>query len=110
MPDEKTTVWIADIEGRKATVDDFVDWRPHGWVETTEPAGEEFVWLEHEETHGKQLFPAAVVDQWSALGWKPSAPPSPVDLTRDPNLTDVPDEPVPAKPTKATSGSKKEQQ
>jgi hypothetical protein len=114
MTDETSTgVWVADIEGRKALTGDFDSWRVRGWVEATEPEPGEFVWLQHEETQGKQLFPQQVVGTWEALGWKPCEPPKPVDLTKDPKLTDaVPvTEPVTApKPAKATSGIKKEQQ
>lgn len=101
------THWIADASGNKAEVTDVDTWRPHGWTEAAEPEPGEFVWLQHEEHGGRQLFAQEVVETWSALGWKPAAPPEPVDLTRDRNLTDVQPEKATSttnKPVKAASG------
>lgn len=37
------------------------------------------VWLEHSETHGRAQFPAAAVEAWSHLGWRPCDAPPEVD-------------------------------
>lgn len=98
---DKQTYWLVDGDGAKALVvgvDERDRFRPHGWTETTEPAGSDMVWLEHEVTGGRQLFPMAVTPQWGALGWRLAGPPEPVDLTKDPQVVDQPLTPPAAQP------------
>lgn len=90
----KQSYWIRDIEGVKALVegaetrDTWV--KVHGWQLTEEPTSTDLVWLQHNETGGKARFAAEAAPQWAGLGWHPSAPPEPVDLTKDPQLVDQP--------------------
>lgn len=63
---------------------------------------DEFVWLEHETTGGKQRFPVEAADQWKGLGWYPTDPPPEPDLLHDPVLVDQVDDDAP-RPSKATS-------
>jgi hypothetical protein len=113
----KNTYWIADVDGVKALVDgaderDF--WvRVHGWSETTEPEGLEFVWLQNEEHGGKGKFNAQAVPLWTDRGWQPCAPPEPVNLAIPPERAAAPEPAKPAETPKstsksATSGDKKE--
>ncbi len=111
----KNTYWLTDGFGRKALVDgaDQRDrWKPLGWAEGDAPAGDDQVWMQHEAHGGRQLFTASVVSTWEALGWKPSAPPEPVDVLHDAQLVDVPTEapapPVSNKPAGVAGGDKKE--
>lgn len=115
---DKQTFWMTDEFGAKALVtgvDERNRLRPHGWRETTEPTGQDLVWLRHDVTEGQQLFSHAAAGQWAELGWHPSPPPEPVDLTKDPMLVDQAAAPAPAvedsKPrtqARATSGDEKE--
>lgn len=118
MADPKN-IWLIDAQGTYARVAEnkVDDWKPLGWDVADEPAydsAEVMVWLQHEITGGRQRFAAPVVPQWQALGWHPTAPPAPVDLTRDPQLTDPAEEPAShATPKKSTTkaasgGSNKE--
>ena len=112
----KNTYWLADGYGSKALVegaDERDRWVPRGWAEADEPAGEDRVWMQHGEHKGRAQFPAAVVETWQALGWKPAAPPEPVDVLHDAQLVDVaPDaKEAPASTasdTRAASGTTKE--
>jgi hypothetical protein len=88
---EKQKYWLTDTSGAKALVegaDERDRWRPHGWAETDAPVAGDLVWLQHDVHGGRQLFAAAAAEQWAGLGWRPSAPPEPVDLTKDPQLVD----------------------
>jgi hypothetical protein len=88
---EKQKYWLTDTSGAKALVegaDERDRWLPHGWAETDAPVVGDLVWLQHDVHHGRQLFAAAAAEQWAGLGWHPSAPPEPVDLTKDPQLVD----------------------
>lgn len=119
MTEPKNT-WLADAEGNRALVEtSAVDhWKPLGWSAVPEPtytSPDVMVWLKHEVTGGRARFAEAVVPTWQALGWHPSEPPTPVDLTKDPQLTDQTEEPVAsdATPKKSTTkaasgGSNKE--
>jgi hypothetical protein len=111
---QMSTVWMADSYGNKALVDksETDTWAPHGWREAEEPTADDRVWLRHEETGGRQLFPASVVAVWGALGWKPSAPESPLDLLHDQRLVDAPREEPPdaKKATKATKTAASEKE
>lgn len=111
---EKKTYWLTDGYGNKAQVagaEERDRWVPRGWSETTEPAGEERVWMRHTVHQGHAQFAAGVVETWRALGWEPSAPPEPVDVLHDAQLVDVAPAPVPAASSNstetATSGNTK---
>ncbi|MEU4782843.1 hypothetical protein [Micromonospora sp. NPDC023633] len=102
----KTKYWMTDGYGSKALIegaDERDRWKPLGWSECDEPAGEDRVWLRHEEHGGRQRFPAAAVELWAAKGWHPSDPPVP----ESPFNADQPADVVPAAtstPTTDTSG------
>lgn len=83
--------WMTDGYGVKALVGgDAVDeWKPRGWSEADEPSGSDLVWMRHTETGGQQKFAAGALEQWKALGWEPSEPEPPYDVTKDPQLVDV---------------------
>jgi hypothetical protein len=94
----KNTFWMRTPEGALALVagaDERDRWIPHGLVAADEPqpGSGVFVWLEHDEHHGRAKFPVDVVEQYGALGWHPSPPPEPYDITKDPALRDVPPTP-----------------
>jgi hypothetical protein len=104
----KNTYWISDpITGAKALAEGAAErdrWTDRGWTPADEPARTDRVWLRHETTGGRQLFPASVVEQWAPLGWVPSAPAEPVDLTKDRGLVDEPATPVKSTTPSATAG------
>lgn len=113
MADENAG-WIVDIDGNKAQVLNADQWSPRGWKSTSAPKSGDKVWLQQKQTGGKQLFDKDVVEVWAALGWKPSAPPEPVDLTKDNKLTDpaeevLAEEVAEVKPAKSAASAKKEQ-
>lgn len=113
---EPKKYWMSDAEGAKALVvgaeaRDF--WSTQGWAESGEPEGEEFVWLQHNVTGGRQKFTTAAVSLWAPSGWLPSDPPAPVNLAvahreviEPPAPQTSTPAPKPAAP--ATSGDKKE--
>jgi hypothetical protein len=113
MTTQQKKYWVTSIDGAKAVVegaDERDRWtRVHGWSETDEPAAGDMVWLEHEVTHGRQVFSAEAAPQWAGLGWHPTSPPEPRDLTKDPQLVDQQPEPAaPAKPkSTAAAGADK---
>lgn len=86
--------WIQSSTG-KAVVDGsderdrFV--RLHGWVDASEPADGDFVWMSHPDDGiaNPGLVPWAARDYWQGIGWQPSAPPEPVNPAVDPVLTDT---------------------
>lgn len=85
--------WVKNLAGEKALVDDADRdrWKLHGWTEADEPTDREFVWMEHADDGVTQpgLVPWGARDYWQGIGWEPSAPPEPVNPTRDPVLTDA---------------------
>lgn len=87
-----TDFWIRNTAGQKAVIDpaDRDRWTVQGWSPALAPADGEFVWMEHPDEGVTQpgLIPWAARAYFLAIGWKPCAPPEPVDLTRDPALTD----------------------
>jgi hypothetical protein len=117
---DKHPYWIADVEGVKAVVEGAEArdmWtKVRGWTETTEPVGQEFQWIRNADHGGRGVMNHAAALLHEGLGWFPSDPPEPVDMTKDPQLVDQPPavEPAPqapksTKPTaNATSGDKKE--
>ena len=89
---DKKTYWMADPYGGKALMEGVEGrdaWIPRGWAEAGEPSGNDRVWMRHEVHEGRAQFPADSLEQWQALGWAPSDPPAPYDLTKDPQLVDV---------------------
>lgn len=114
----KTNYWLTDGYGNKAVAvvaEERDRWVPRGWSESTEPSGDDRVWMRHGGHGGHAQFPAAVVETWQALGWEASPPPEPVDVLHDEHLVDVAAPPVeqpstePQTPTsKAASGTPKE--
>jgi hypothetical protein len=108
MSKNDSQYWVRDLSGAVGLVASADDWTPHGWKVGPEPQGTEMVWLEHNVTHGKALFAFPVVETWSALGWEPSAPPTPKDLTKDENLVDP--IPAPEAPKKAAAAVAKKEQ
>jgi hypothetical protein len=118
---DKNTYWIADVDGNKALVQGSAErdrWTQiNGWTEADEPQGLQFVWLENSQTGGRAKFAAQAVPLWEGLGWKPSAPPEPVNLAIGPEhpsrAAQAPDaEPVAPSKTpsriRAASGDEKE--
>lgn len=82
-------MWITDLAGNKALVDDgdAEAWtRLHGWAETDEPTGNQQVWMSHPDTASPGLIPWGARDYWQGIGWEPSAPPDPHNPTRDPSM------------------------
>lgn len=102
----KNKYWIADPNsGAKAIVEGVEErdrWtKVLGWSETTEPTGDERVWLYNESIDGRTVLPYdASQGHWKGIGWAPGAPPEPVDTTKDPALMD---QPKPAPPAAAPS-------
>jgi hypothetical protein len=77
------TYWLADEAGVKAlaaTPAELSTLKRLGWVDATEPAGNEFVWMQHDTHGGRQKFAAGAVDVWRALGWVLSGPPELAEL------------------------------
>lgn len=100
-------IWIRDLSGTKALVADADEWTPRGWSVTTEPVDGDFVWMSHPDiaVPGNPIAWGAR-DYWMGRDWAPSAPPPPVDPTRDPALVDVPAKPPAASaPVKSTSAA-----
>lgn len=106
----KQTYWVKDLTGVHAQVEG-VDQRDYwtkvqGWSETGEPSRTDQVHVEHPDAGRGQLPYGAIVGGWDALGWLPTAPPEPVDLTKDPQLVDQPAaEAVPAELEKTAPAS-----
>lgn len=97
MPKTDSEYWLRDSSGQYAVTQNPDAWTPHGWaVVNKEPKKTDLVWLQHNETGGKQAFAYGVVEQWQALGWHQSEPPLPRDLTKDPVLVDVEDDEIPS--------------
>lgn len=86
-------LWVSDQSGSKATIPaaDRDHWKLHGWTASDEPADGDFVWMEHPDDGIARpgLVAYAARDYWQGIGWQPSAPPEPVNPTRDPALTDA---------------------
>lgn len=82
--------------------DDVDRWKVRGWQPADKPADTEMIWMHNATTDGRAKCPLGVVEQWRALGWELSAPPEPVDLTKDRRFTDQPaNEPAAKAPTKS---------
>lgn len=111
----KNTYWISDPDGIRALVegaDERDRWtKVHGWAEAEEPDRLDFVWLRHEDPAlgaFRMTWEAAQLDAWAGRGWKPGAPPEPVNtaVAHWPAEAPAAEAPKssPAKP--ATSGDK----
>lgn len=107
--------WIVDPNsGAKAVVEGAADrdrWtKVQGWSETTEPTGDERVWVYNQAIDGRTVLPYdASQGHWKGIGWVPGAPPEPVDTTKDPALMDQPEQAAspsaPATTTTAAAGA-----
>lgn len=100
--------WIADVTGVHALVSDAEQvalWtRVRGWRIADAPAPTDQVQVVNGDLFGRIPF-AALADGWADLGWKPGAPPEPIDLTKDPTFVDQPPVAGPAMPqTKTAAG------
>lgn len=92
----KQTYWIADPNGgAKALVEGTEErdrWtRVHRWDEATEPISGDMVWAYNAQTDGRTVLPHDTLAEggyWRGVGFVPSAPMEPVDLTKDPALRD----------------------
>lgn len=117
---EAKKYWIADAEGVKAIVTGAEAhnlWTAgRGWTDTTEPTGQEWVWLQHDEHRGRAKFSAESAPLWEGRGWFPSDPPEPVNAATAhwqpepaPVVAPAPQTTASIKPAAtATSGDKKE--
>ncbi|WP_435233367.1 hypothetical protein [Micromonospora aurantiaca (nom. illeg.)] len=105
---KKQSYWLSDGFGAKALVEGAEQkdrWVPLGWSESDEPAGDDRVWLRHEEHGGRALFPAAAMELWQQKGWQPSDPPEPVSPFNAPQpAADVSEAPVAAISSPASAG------
>lgn len=91
----KQNYWISDPSGVYAQVEgaDQRDYwtRVQGWTEASEPPPTAQVHVVHEGA-GRGLLAYAAVSEgaFGGLGWSFASPPTPVDLTKDPQLVDQP--------------------
>lgn len=93
MPKTDAEYWVRDLSGQYGTTTSPEEWTPRGWVVVRkQPRSTDLVWLQHNVTGGKQVFAYGSVEQWGALGWELSEPPTPKDLTKDSSLVDVDEE------------------
>lgn len=83
----KNTYWITTTNGIHGQVEGTEErdrWTPRGWQVVEEPSATDFVYLRNPETGGIAPFAYGSVDTWQQMGWEFSAPPEPVDVTKDP--------------------------
>lgn len=86
-----TEMWLKNLAGEKALVGDVAErdrWAPHGWTVTGAPTDREFVYMRHPDLSQPGLIPWGARAYWTGIGWQPSAPPEPVNPTKDPALAD----------------------
>lgn len=99
-----STYWITTTTGVHAQVDGVDErdrWTPRGWTETSEPGPTDFVWMRKEGLDQPAQFAYGAAATWQQMGWEYSAPPEPVDVTKDPQLFDQQDDaPKPARRAK----------
>jgi hypothetical protein len=107
----KNSYWIVDPNGgAKALVEGAEErnrWtQVQGWDEADEPVPGDMVWAFNEAAGGHTKLPHDTLGEggyWHGVGWRPSAPPEPVDVTKDPALRDQPaTRPAPRSATAAT--------
>jgi len=62
----------------------------HGYAESAEPTDDQQVHVVNDNTGGRGALPYGPLRDgiWGGLGWRPAAPPEPVDATKDPALVD----------------------
>lgn len=97
MPKTESEYWLRDLSGQYAVTSTPDDWTPRGWAVTNkEPRKDDLVWATNSETGGSQVFAYGATEQWAALGWQLSEPPTPRDLTKDPVLVDQAEDETPA--------------
>lgn len=82
-------LWIRDIAGNKALIDDADRdrWTVQGWAPALAPVDGEFVWMHKDDVELPARQPWASRHYFQAIGWQPGPPQTPVDPTRDPVLT-----------------------
>lgn len=94
----KQSYWISDPNGGALALVEGVEERKtwtliHGWDESEGPVSGDMVWAynANAEVYGKFPHDSLVEGgYWLGVGWAPSAPPAPVDVTKDPALRDQP--------------------
>lgn len=94
----KNNYWVADPNGGALALVEGVEERNRwtqiqGWSEASEPVSGDMVWAHNAETDGRTKLPADSLAEggyWRGVGFVPSAPPEPVDITKDPALRDQP--------------------
>lgn len=59
---------------------------PLGWEEANDPADTDFVWMRRDDIENPARFAYGSAETWRAMGWEFSAPPDPIDVTKDPQL------------------------
>ncbi|MEV4197014.1 hypothetical protein [Micromonospora globbae] len=87
-------VWMTDGYGNKALMDGAETrdrWKPLGWYEAEEPAGDDRVWMRHQDHGGRAQFPAGVMGLWQQKGWQPSDPPAPASPFNAATVADTAD-------------------
>lgn len=92
----KQSYWIVDPNGgAKALVEGAEErnrWtQVHGWGEAEEPTSGDMVWVHNPATDGRTILPHDALSEdgyWRGIGWAPSAPSEPVNVTKDPALRD----------------------
>lgn len=102
----KQTYWITTAEGTRgqvAGIEERDRWTPRGWQVVGEPAPTDFVWMRKEGLAEPARFPYGAAATWQAMGWEFTAPPEPVDVTKDPKLFDQ----APARPAPVSSTTSK---
>lgn len=100
----KNHYWISDPNGGAKALVEGVEERNRwtqvqGWDESAEPVSGDMVWAYNEAAEGHAKLPHDTLADggyWRGVGWAPSAPPEPVDLTKDPALRDQPADARPA--------------
>lgn len=104
--------WVRSTEGTFAQVAGASErdrWTPLGWPESTsEPADTDMVWMRAEGIELPARYPYAAREYWQSRGWTFSAPPEPVDDTKDPALADQPAATVEAPAKSSATKSKGE--
>jgi hypothetical protein len=105
----KTTYWITTAEGTYGQVEGVEErdrWTPLGWtVAADEPAPTDFVWMRKDGIDRPARFAYGAASTWQDMGWKLSAPPEHVDVTKDPKLFDQPKEKAKPSTSAATAPS-----
>jgi hypothetical protein len=75
----KQTYWLADPEGGLICVQG-ADERDRlaelGWAVADQPAGDQRVWLQHDQTGAYALFGHGALEAWHARGWQFATPPT----------------------------------